>query len=253
MTRRSDKTNYGLAWVMTKRERQHPNSGRRLWQGPRFSGPVSTPLVLVFLPLWSLICYLFRLSPTVCDWTLMCLLKGIKGQALESSHPISSSQCPPAQVPQNTSFLQFRQNLAYRWALSRCFRKYLGIDRWKENISVVDSLWTSLSCVTKSEAGWHVTSSVALVPPPDLMRNKRSTCLQWSGKHLTVRTHSTVTRSSSAPSALHSWINDWKSDVCLHRSADLCVTERFLGILLKVGQAYCVCQTKIISRPFPLL
>lgn len=118
--------------------------------------------MLVFLPLWSLICYLFRLSPTVCDWTLMCILKGIKGQVLESSHPISSSQCPPAWVPRNTGFLQLRRNLAYRSALSHCSQKYLSIDRWTENISVGDSLWTSLSCVTKSEVGWDVTTSDAL-------------------------------------------------------------------------------------------
>lgn len=60
------------------------------------------------------------------------------------------------------TFLQLRRNLAYRSALSHCSQKYLSIDRWTENISVGDSLWTSLSCVTKSEVGWHVTTSDAL-------------------------------------------------------------------------------------------
>lgn len=208
---------------------------------------------MLFLPLWSLICYLFRLSPTVCDWTLMCVLKGIKGQVLESSHPISSSRCPRAWVPQNTGFLQFRRNLAYRTAPRRCSQKYPSIDRWTENI------WVWVMCVdiakVKSEVVWHVTTSAALAVSATGLND------EWK-KHLFTaallvmkvsRIDWSVTRSSSAPSAFHSWINDGKSDVCLHRPARVCVTERFVGILLKVGQAYCVCQTKIISRPFPLL
>lgn len=120
MTRRSDKTNYGLVQVATRRE------PRFLWVAKHTS---------LYLETQACVCTTLEsdLLSFQAELCRLCLDFDVHAERYQRSGggeqpPISSAQWPPAGVPQN------RRDQACRPALSRFFRKYLSIDRWTETM-----------------------------------------------------------------------------------------------------------------------